>query len=229
MFQNIFFGEDIRKQLPKESEDFDQLTEIWRTITAYIHYAPTAMKATYFRPAPYLLNRLTKMNDKFDLLQRALERYLETKRHVFPRFYFVSNDDLLEILGNSKKPEAVQPHLKKLFDNLNKMKIQKSVGLNKQEAVGMFSDDGEYVEFSKPFFLDGPSEIWLLNLESAMRTNLRTYFKPCRSELKKMLHKRDKWLVTNIGQLCNACSLVSMFLFIFRKFMQYFISQNINI
>lgn len=153
------------------------------------------------------------MNDKFDLLQRALERYLETKRHIFPRFYFISNDDMLEILGNSKKPEAVQTHLKKLFDNLTKMKIRKNLGLNKQETVGMYSDDGEYVEFAKPIFLDGPSEVWLLHLENSMRANLRAYFKPCRSELKKMLHKRDKWLLTNIGQLCNACSLVSVHYF----------------
>lgn len=156
-----------------------------------------------------MLVKLTKMNEKFELLQRALEKYLETKRHIFPRFYFVSNDDMLEILGNSKKPEAVQPHLKKLFDNLVKIKIQKNLGINKQEAIGMYSDDGEYVEFSKVFFLDGPSEMWLSNLETSMRTDLRTYFRPCRSELKKMLHKRDRWLLTNIGQLCNACSLVS--------------------
>lgn len=65
------------------------------------------------------------MNDKLELIQRALERYLETKRHIFPRFYFISNDDMLEILGNAKKPEAIQPHFKKLFDNLNKIKIQK--------------------------------------------------------------------------------------------------------
>lgn len=126
--QNIFLGEDIRKQLPKESEDFDQLTEDWRNISTRLYFAKTALKATHYKPPPYLLNKLNKMNDKLDLMQRALERYLETKRHVFPRFYFISNDDMLEILGNSKKPELVQTHLKKLFDNLTKIKIQKNQG-----------------------------------------------------------------------------------------------------
>lgn len=148
------------------------------------------------------------MNEKFDLLQRALERYLETKRHIFPRFYFISNDDMLEILGNSKKPEIVQQHLKKLFDNLNKIKIQKNAYNNKPECAGMFADDGEYMEFVKSFFIEGPSEFWLLQLESSMRLLLKTAFKPCRAELKKMLNKRDKWLMSNCGQLCNASSLV---------------------
>ena len=47
------------------------------------------------------------MNSSLEGIQRSLDMYLETKRQFFPRFYFVSNDDLLEILGQSKNPEAV--------------------------------------------------------------------------------------------------------------------------
>lgn len=207
--ENILFGEDIRKQLPQETEDFDRLTNDWRDITTNMFRAKTAMKATHFVPPPVLLQMLNKMNIKLELIQRALERYLETKRHIFPRFYFISNDDMLEILGNSKKPEAIQPHFKKLFDNLNKLKMQRNIISNKMEGIGMISEDGEYMEFQKPVLLEGPVEIWLLEVEAAMRLLLRTEFKPCRSALKKMLNKRDKWLLTYCGQLCNACSQVN--------------------
>lgn len=84
-----------------------------------------AVEACLYKPAPYVYNKLNQMVDNLDGILRALEKYLETKRQLFPRFYFISNDDLLEILGNSKKPQLIQVHLKKLFDNVNKIRIDK--------------------------------------------------------------------------------------------------------
>jgi len=63
------------------------------------------------------------MNYRLEVIQRALEVYMESKRYVFPRFYFISNYELLEILGNSKNPESIQPYLKKLFTNIDNIKI----------------------------------------------------------------------------------------------------------
>lgn len=63
------------------------------------------------------------MNYRLEVIQRALEVHMESKRHIFPRFYFISSSELLEILGNSKNPESIQPHLKKLFDNIDNIKI----------------------------------------------------------------------------------------------------------
>jgi Dynein heavy chain, N-terminal region 2 len=48
---------------------------------------------------------------------------MEKKRGSFPRFYFLSNDELIDILANSNNLEIVQQHLKTCFDNLVKIDV----------------------------------------------------------------------------------------------------------
>ena len=74
-----------------------------------------------------LYEQLNGMNVNLEEIQKSLDMYLETKRQIFPRFYFLSNDDLLEILGQTRNPEAVQPHLKKCFDNIKSLRISKVI------------------------------------------------------------------------------------------------------
>lgn len=61
---------------------------------------------------------LEKHNRNLEFIQKKLESFLEQKRTKFPRFYFLSNDEIIEVLSDSKDPKLVQAHLRKIFENI---------------------------------------------------------------------------------------------------------------
>jgi len=65
-----------------------------------------------------MLHMLHNNNNNFELIQKALDDFLEKKRDIFQRFFFLSNDELLEILSCAKTLETLQPFLRKCFDNI---------------------------------------------------------------------------------------------------------------
>lgn len=87
-----------------------------------------------------LLERLQEANKNLEIIQKELNNYLEKKREKFARFYFLSNDDLLEILSQTKEPTAVQPHLKKVFENMHEIEFK-----DDKKICAMFSAEREKV------------------------------------------------------------------------------------
>ena len=101
-----------------------------------------------------------KHKDTLNNIQKALENYLELKRSIFPRFYFLSNDELLEILANAQDMNQVNKHIKKCFDNINKLDFGDDPKSNMVE--GMISGEGELVKMFKHISTKNEIEQWLM-------------------------------------------------------------------
>ena len=87
--ENIFSAEDIQKQLPQESTKFQQTDKFWRDTMSRTNKNRVVAEIC---SADNLLNKFQSANNSLEDIQKSLENYLETKRSVFPRFYFLSND-----------------------------------------------------------------------------------------------------------------------------------------
>ena len=85
--------------------------------------------------------------------------WFQEKRLKFPRFYFLSDDDLLEILGQANKPEIVQSHLKKLFAGIN------CVIFDENNVIGVQSLEKETVRLKHPVTISLDVEV-MQGLES---------------------------------------------------------------
>jgi dynein heavy chain 1 len=103
--------------------------------------------------------------------------YLERQRASFPRFYFIGDEDLLEIIGNSKDIDKLQKHLRKMFAGLALLRLDE----NYERVIGMASMEGEEVDFVAPVVLKSAPKVhqWLTRVECAMRLTLAARLREC--------------------------------------------------
>ncbi|XP_077065347.1 dynein axonemal heavy chain 11 [Siphateles boraxobius] len=167
--ESIFMGsEDIQHQLPEEAHQFSSIDSDFKVLMLKSSKTKNVITATN---KPDLLPMLEDLQRRLAVCEKALAKYLETKRMAFPRFYFLSSADLLDILSKGRQPRQVTRHLGKLFDSMTDLEFSDK----DTSAVGMFSRDREYVSFYSPCDCVGPVELWLNCLEDVMREGLRRH------------------------------------------------------
>jgi dynein heavy chain len=117
-----------------------------------------------------LKEKFQEANKNLEIVQKGLADYLEKKRSVFARFYFLSNDELLEILSQTKEVRNVRPHLRKVFEAIADLEFQSD-----DTMWAMISAEGEQVNFVKKIDpKDRNVEYWMGDVEKMMTTSVRS-------------------------------------------------------
>ena len=197
----IFSSEDIMRQMPQEAKRFQTVDRLWRKVMAATEARPNVLGAT---AQEGMLKSWQEANRLLELIQQGLNDYLETKRLAFARLFFLSNDELLQILSETKDPLRVQPHLKKCFEGIAALDFTKELII-----TGMRSVEKERVAFDTtvdPNAANGMVERWLLEVEGAMKSSIcdtcvQAYRAYARSERIKWVLEWPGMVVLVVDQL----------------------------
>ncbi|XP_006154552.1 dynein heavy chain 11, axonemal [Tupaia chinensis] len=169
--ESIFVcSEDIRIQLGEDARRFDGVDAEFKELMFKTAKIKNVLEATC---RPNLYEKLKDLQYRLSFCEKALAEYLETKRVAFPRFYFISSVDLLDILSKGAQPKQVTRHLAKLFDSLADLQFDDNHDVSAHRAVGMYSKEKEYVPFQAECECIGHVETWLQQLEQAMQETVR--------------------------------------------------------
>eukprot|EP01116_Phalansterium_solitarium_P008654 TRINITY_DN225_c0_g1_i6.p1 TRINITY_DN225_c0_g1~~TRINITY_DN225_c0_g1_i6.p1 ORF type:complete len:4288 (+),score=2116.54 TRINITY_DN225_c0_g1_i6:207-13070(+) len=191
----IFSSNDIMQQMPTEARRFATVDVIWKALMKETLNQP---KLKVIAGQAGLLDKLTECNKRLEAVQKSLNYYLETKRTAFARFYFLSNEELLEILSQARDPRAVQPHLKKCFENINSLEFGANLDIS-----AMYSVEMERIDFlGLVQTRETVVENWLLAVERSMRETMKDQiFRALQSYSDAT---RDQWVVSWPGQVILA-------------------------
>jgi dynein heavy chain len=201
-FEPIFSSEDILRQMPIEGRRFGVVDLHWRKTMEQAKKIGNILD--FVSETENLLKTFQESNKMLDLIGKHLNEYLETKRLAFPRFYFLSNDELLSILSQTKNATAVQPHLSKCFDAIHELNFTSNSIITAMKSI-----EGETIPFID--YVDpnegtkrGNVEIWLKEVEKSMRESLRYYSTKALVDYENLT--REQWILKQPGQIVLAIS-----------------------
>ncbi|CAK9007001.1 unnamed protein product [Durusdinium trenchii] len=202
----IFSSEDIVRQMPDEAKKFQAVDKQRPQDAPGMSSdcrAHEVIQVLDVSEIENLLLHFSDANKKLDQIQKCLNDYLETKRLAFPRFFFLSNDELLMILSQTKDPTAVQPHMGKCFEGINKVRFDQ----NDEIIEAMLSVEGEVVELVHQVNVNegdkkGNVERWLLEVQDSM---IKTLTKIMGDSVRAYAEtSRGQWVLEWPGQVVIA-------------------------
>lgn len=164
----IFIGsDDIKLQLPEQAKRFEVIDASFKEM---LREANEDVNVVNCCSVDGRLKLLQDFQLEIEICEKSLKEYLSEKQKIFPRFYFASEQALLDILSNGNNPEIVDNYVGALFDGMKNLEFVRGAGIQypSRAASAMISNEGEIVPFTETFKMIGAVENYLNDLEKAM-------------------------------------------------------------
>jgi dynein heavy chain len=194
---------DIRSQLPEDTKRFDGIDSDFKELMKEATLEKNCLNSCTVNGR---YAALKGMRDRLELCQKSLNEYLDIKKKIFPRFYFVSSSALLDMVANGRSPTKIVPYLGDCYDALAGLSFTKdSHGIQSDKIVEtMIAKDGETVPLCAPFIMDGEVEHYLNRLTGVMQQSLKVILSDAMEKAAswEVDIPRQEWIFHYPAQLC---------------------------
>ena len=214
--QQIFAFGELKKQLLEEYTKYLNVENQWKNTMEQIRGSPQLSEVV----------QMVKIKENFmnwgrilEEVNQSLNAYLNTKRDAFPRFYFVSNEELTLMLAQCNEPAIIcTKYIQQVFEGMKTLLYSsKDLFFNvpnyetnevfKKEyhlrlIESFVSEQGEKVDFvnkinphqeikqrEETIYVTVALEKWLMDVEFSMKLTLKKLFKECYFSLNPHLLK----------------------------------------
>jgi dynein heavy chain 1 len=120
---DISSSKDINLILSKSSKTFGKAERDFISLLKRVHQTKNVLSFTFI---PNISSFLELPHKTVVTLQKQLNDYLEQQRSLFLRFFFLGDEDLLEIIRKGKAIDEIQKHFKKMFSEISHVTLEKN-------------------------------------------------------------------------------------------------------
>lgn len=189
--RGIFRNEDIKIQLPSQFSTFKTVDNEQVTLMKKVSSQPSCLGLLLYEN---LAKQLERCDATMVLIQKSLIDYLDAQREIFPRYYFVNNNDLVEIIGNSNEPSKIISHLGEMFAGVVSVDLSTARVPNKNSVDKMSSKEGEFITLINAVDVGVTPTQWLSALEKEIISTLAVLMQKCMANLPSSDADLIKWV-----------------------------------
>lgn len=179
VLSSLFSSEETRQALPHQNNRIISVQRKWIPIGKHALKDTRVVAACNY---PQLQSVLEEMNQTLESVLSSLGKFLDTKRTLMPRLYFLSNEDTLSFLSTNSY-DVLAPILCKLFMGVAKLDVHESEAsrsdqssfyhnIQRMKIYGLIGEDGSTITFQRHISCNMPQENWMKQLLDAMKATV---------------------------------------------------------
>lgn len=173
---------------------YDKADKVLRKFTSRFQLTKKALKLAMMRDT---LEGLRMVREQLEVIEKQLEDYLDQKRNIFSRLYFLSDEQLLTLMAQYNNLDYLHQALRHVFSDVYCIQlVQEShqKGTDKSTIVGVESQLGEKLLLNKGVVMGDSVETWFKELQEQLGVTVGKQIKKSLLDLYEVRDNRHEWV-----------------------------------